>query len=317
MNCERHQERVGGASLRRRFSRAALHAGLCVGLAALFSAASLGSAAEARTYTVGGKAYTEQYVLAEITKQMLERAGLDARTRVGYATDKIRQAQLAGDIDISWDYSWTGYRIHLGYTEPKQPDEALRIVREADLENGLVWLNRSAVKNSATLAVNLDYAAENCIHSLEDLAQAIRNGLKVRFASDQECHKREDCLIGMQRAYDFKIPRDQIAVMNVAETHEALHERRAEIGVVYATDGKIPAYDLELLEDPKNVTNAYYITPVVSAAALEEEPKIRAVLDKIAAALDTQTSQDLHYRVDIVGQSVEEVARYFIKTKGL
>lgn len=317
MNCDLHIERTGEQPHARRAALAALQACLGACLAVWLSVAPLGSFAEARTYTVGGKAYTEQYVLAEITKQMLERAGLSARTRVGYATDKIRQAQLAGDVDISWDYSWTGYRIHLGFTEPKEPDEALRIVREADLENGLVWLNRSAVKNSAALAVNLDYAAENCIHSIADLAQAIRNGLKVRVASDQECHKREDCLIGLQRAYDFKIPRDQISVMNVAETHEALHERRAEIGVVYTTDGKIPAYDLELLEDPKSVTNSYYITPVVSSSALEEEPKIREVLDKIAAALDTETSQDMHYRVDIVGQSVEQVARFFIKTKGL
>ena len=292
--------------------RLAAYATLCFGLAALAAAP-----ATARTFTIGGKAFTEQYVLAEITKQMMEKAGLQARTRVGYATDKIRQAQLAGEVDISWDYSWTGYRLHLGFADAKDPDEALRIVRETDSENGLIWLTRSSVKNGSALAVNLDYAAEKCIHSVDDLAQAIRNGLKVRFASDQECHKREDCLIGMQRAYDFKIPKAQIDVMNVAETHEALHERRADVGVVYITDGKIPAYDLELLEDPKAVTNANYLTPVVASRALEEEPRIRAILEKIAGALDTETSQDLHYRVDIVGQPVEQVAAYFISAKGL
>lgn len=289
---------------------------LCACLAA--AALSLTAlAAQARTIIVGGKAFTEQYVLAEITKQMLERAGIEAQTRVGYATDKLRQAQLAGTVDVAWDYTWTGYRIHHGFTQDATPDEALRIVREADLENGLVWLARSRVKNSFALAVNLDFAAEHCIHSITDLAQAIRNGLKVKLASDQECFKREDCLIGAQRAYDFTVPKDQIDVMNVADTHEALRERKAEVAVVYTTDGKIPAYDLELLEDPKNTFAAFFLTPVVTTKALEEQPKLREVMDKISRAMDLGTSQDLHYRVDIVGQSVEQVARYFITSKGL
>lgn len=288
-------------------------------IAAVTAACALlgAAAAEARTFVVGGKAFTEQYVLAEITKQMLERSGLEAQTRVGYATDKIRQAQLAGDVDIYWDYSWTGYQIHHGFTEPRGADEALRMVREADLENGLVWLKRSRAQNSFALAVNLDFAAENCIHSMQDLAQAIRNGLKVRLASDQECYKREDCLLGAQRAYDFAIPQDRVEVMNVAQTHEALRERRAEVAVVYSTDGKIPAYDLELLEDSKTAFNPYYLVPVITSSALEEEPRLREIIEKIADALDTSTSQELHYRVDIVGQSVEQVAKYFITAKGL
>lgn len=284
---------------------------------ALAGALLFAAAAEARTYIVGGKAYTEQYVLAEVTKQMLEREGIESQTRVGYSTVDIRQAQLAGDVDISWDYTWIGYTVHHGFTEPRDADSALEEIRRLDVENGLIWLPRSKVNNSPALAVNLDFAAENCIHSLIDLSQALRNGLSVRMASDQECHKREDCLLGVQRAYDFKIPPENITVMNVAETHEALRLRRAEVAVVYVTDGKIPAYDLELLEDPKGAFNAYFITPVVSATALEETPRIRPLLERVAAALDTETLQDLNYRVDIVGQPVEQVARYFITSKGL
>ncbi|MEL6979117.1 MAG: glycine betaine ABC transporter substrate-binding protein [Pseudomonadota bacterium] len=287
----------------------------------LASALTLGlaasAAAQSRSFVVGGKAFTEQYVLAEITKQLLEKAGVPARTRVGYGTDTIREAQLAGEVDIAWDYTWTGYSMHLGFTEPRDPDAALAEVRETDRANGLIWLERSSVNNTYALAVNLDFAAENCIHSVEDLAQALRNGAAFRMASDQECHKRADCLLGAERAYNFKVAPERIAVMNVAETHEALRERRAEIAVVYTTDGKIPAYDLELLEDPRGVFNAYYLVPVVSARALEEEPRLKPILERIARSLDTATSQDLHYRVDIVGQPVDQVARYFIASKGL
>ncbi len=286
--------------------------------AALFAPAVAGhDAASARTYVIGGKAFTEQYVLAEVTRQLLAREGIDVQVRVGYATDQLRQAQLAGEVDISWDYTWTGYSFHLGLTEYQPVDAVLEIVRELDRDNGLVWLERSSVNNTYAFAVNLDFAAEACIHSLADLAAAMRNGMQLRLASDQECYKREDCLLGAQTAYDFVMPSEQIQVMNVADTYEALRERRAEVAVVYTTDGKIPAYDLQLLEDPESIFAEYYLVPVVREDALDEEPRIRTVLDNIARAVDTATLQDLHYRVDVVGQPIPEVAEYFIQLKGL
>ena len=288
-------------------------------LSAALAAAALLSASLARAepIVIGGKAFTEQYVLTEITRQVFEANGVEAVTRVGYATDAIRQAQLAGEVDVSWDYTWTGYAFHHGMTEPKSADDVLREVRELDEDAGLVWLERSNVNNTYAFAVNLDYAAEACIHSMEDLARAARNGLAVALASDQECHKREDCLLGAQRAYDFKVDQSGIEVMNVAETYEALRERRATVGVVYTTDGKIPAYDLELLEDSKSVFAEYFLVPVARADVLETEPKVGELLNEIARALDRDTQQDLHYRIDVVGQSIEDVASYFIALKGL
>ncbi len=176
--------------------RAAISCAAAIGLLTGLSP----EAAEARRFVVGGKAFTEQYVLAEITRQMLERAGIEAETRVGFATDEIRQAQLAGDVDISWDYTWTGYKFHHGMAEWKPADQVLDELRDLDEDVGLIWLERSKVNNTYAFAVNLDYAAEACIHSMEDLAQAMRNGLDIRMASDQECHKREDCLLGAQNA---------------------------------------------------------------------------------------------------------------------
>lgn len=302
-------------SLARRLRRTAFAAlsTLAIGASALVGA----DAASARTFVIGGKAFTEQYVLAEITRQLMEREGIDVRVRVGYATDTIRQAQLAGEIDIQWDYTWTGYAFHHGMTEYRPVGEVMEVVRELDLDNGLEWLEPSRVNNTYALAVNLDFAAEACIHSMPDLATAVRNGLQLRLASDQECYKREDCLLGAQEVYDFEIPSDMIDVMNVNDTYEALRERRAEVAVVYTTDGKIPAYDLEILEDPEGVFAEYFLVPVARTDALEEEPRIRAILNTISRTIDTSTLQDLHYRVDVVGQPIPEVAAYFIQSQGL
>lgn len=288
-----------------------------IAVAVGFTLTMLGTTADARTLVVGGKAFTEQYVMAEITKQLLEREGFQAQTKVGFATDKIREAQLAGELDITWDYTWSGYAFHHGLPGRPNVDEVMRRLRLVDEPQGLVWLDRSSVNNTYGLAVNLDWAAENCVHSLDDLANLVRSGANIRLASDQECHKREDCLLGVYKAYNFTLPEKNISVMNVAETFEALRERKADVGVVYMTEGKIPAYDLEVLNDPKVVFAEYYLVPVVRKATLAEFPKLKAILDKIVKAMDQATQQDLHYRIDVVGQPVNEVATYFIASKGL
>ncbi|MEO1328422.1 MAG: glycine betaine ABC transporter substrate-binding protein [Pseudomonadota bacterium] len=309
------RERPEGSGFSRRRALTVM-AGL--GGAALAAPHLLGRAvAQSRPLVIGGKAFTEQYVLAEITKQLLEKNGVASQTRVGYSTTAIREAQLGGEVDLSWDYTWTGWAVHHGRDGYRPPDEILSELRRLDQPEGLVWLQRSDVNNTYALAINLDFAAESCIHSMPDLAQALRNGLRLRLASDQECHQREDCLLGAQNAYNFVFPTEDIEVMNVADTYEALRERRAEVAVVYTTDGKIPAYDLELLQDPESVFAEYFITPVARTDAVAQAPIVQDALNRIARALDTATSQDLHYRVDVVGQPVDQVARYFISAKGL
>lgn len=291
-----------------------------LGGAALAASAAGGVVAQApaeRPLVVGGKNFTEQFVLAEIARQLLAREGFAVEARTGFATDEIRQAQLIGDVDITWDYTWTGYAFHHGFDEPLPADEVLDVLREVDVDNGLIWLNRSTVNNTYAFAVNLDFAAEACIHSMPDLAQALRNGMRLRFASESECPRRLDCLISAQSVYGFEFPADAITVVEAGQPVELLRERRAEVGVVFTTDGTIPAYDLELLADPEVVFAEYYITPVIREEIAVAQPAVRDLIERLTAALDTATQQELHYRVDIVGQSVEDVARFFLSTRAI
>lgn len=270
-----------------------------------------------RPLIVGGKNFTEQYVLAEIAKQLLVREGVAAESRVGFATDEIRQSMLLGDVDVAWDYTWTGYAFHHGFEEPLPADDVLEVLRDADADNGIIWLNRSTVNNTYAFAVNLDFAAEACIHSMPDLAQALRNGLPLRLASETECPRRLDCLLSAQAVYAFEFPQSSIIVVEAGQPVELLRERRAEVGVVFTTDGTIPAYDLELLADPDVVFAEYYITPVIREDVAAEQPLVRELIERLTAALDTATQQELHYRVDIVGQSVEDVARFFLSSRSI
>ena len=56
---------------------------------------------------VGGKNFTEQQIMAEMTAQLLKAKGFKVDKRAGLGTAPLRQAQEAGQIDVYWEYTGT------------------------------------------------------------------------------------------------------------------------------------------------------------------------------------------------------------------
>ncbi|MDP8919921.1 MAG: glycine/betaine ABC transporter substrate-binding protein, partial [Pseudomonadota bacterium] len=78
------------------WTRRACLAGALVALLSVY----LPQAALARTLVVGGKGYTEQLLMAELTSQLLTAKGFQVETRTGFDTNALRRAQEAGRIDL-------------------------------------------------------------------------------------------------------------------------------------------------------------------------------------------------------------------------
>src|SRR5690606_2842918 len=62
---------------------------------------------------------------------------------------------------------------------------------------------------------------------------------------------------------------------------------------------------------------SYFVTAVVRKKVLDKHPKLATYLNNIAAKLDTPTMTELNRRVDIDHESIEKVARDFLKQQGL
>ena len=92
-----------------------------------------------------------------------------------------------------------------------------------------------------------------------------------------------------------------------------------EIQVVngYSTDGMISAMKLKRLKDDKNLWPPYYIVPVVRKDALDANPKIADVLNRVSALLDDATMAELNYKVDGEKMEPKDVAHDFLKAKGV
>ena len=105
--------------------------------------------------------------------------------------------------------------------------------------------------------------------------------------------------------------------MDSGLTYQALNEDQVDVALVFATDGRISAFDFRVLEDDKGFFPNYALTPVVRTKTLEANPKLAEPLNALSAKLNDKALQKLNAEVDVEKKPVEAVATAFLKSAGL
>ncbi len=274
--------------------------------------------ASAASVIVGGKGFTEQLVLAEITGQYLTAKGYTVKLKTGMGTSLLRGALENKQVDLYWEYTGTAFlTFHKNKFENQSGEEIYKAVKAKDAENNIVWLNASAANNTYALAVRKIDAEAKGLKSLDDLAAKINAGDKLKLGCNIEFYKRDDGLKPLQKAYGFEFPRSAIKRMETGLVYKALKDGNVDVGLVFATDGRIPAFNFSVLKDTKNYFPAYAITPTVRKETLDANPDLAEYLNKLSGLFDDATMSALNAEVDVDKKSVNEVAKSFLKEKGL
>jgi osmoprotectant transport system substrate-binding protein len=89
------------------------------------------------------------------------------------------------------------------------------------------------------------------------------------------------------------------------------------VGLVFATDGRIPAFDFIVLKDTRNFFPAYAITPTIRKETLDAHPDLAEHLNKLSGLIDDAAMSKLNAEVDVKKKSVTEVAAGFLKANNL
>jgi len=275
------------------------------------------TAAHAQNIVVGGKNFTEQQIMASMTAQLLKARGFNPEVKAGMGSAVLRQAQENGQIDVYWEYTGTSLITYNKINDRMSPADTYAKVKELDAAKGLVWLNPSKANNTYSLAMNQDDAKKQGIVTISDLAKKVKDGGKLTFASNAEFYARPDGLKPLEQMYGFEFARDNVKRMDTGLVYQALKERQVDVGLVFATDGRIPAFNFVVLRDDKGYFPAYALTPVVRKQVLDANPKLADLLNGLSAKLDDATMARLNASVDVDKKTVEEVALGFLKQQGL
>ncbi|HSH49961.1 MAG TPA: glycine betaine ABC transporter substrate-binding protein [Halomonas sp.] len=286
-------------------------------LTGLLVAGAIATAAQAQEIVVSGKNYTEQLIMASMTAQYLEGLGYDVAQRDGMGSAVLRRAQENGQVDLYWEYTGTSLFVYNDVDEVLPAEETYQRVKALDAEKDLVWLNPSQANNTYALAIRRDTAEETGMASLSDLAQAINAGQELTFALNSEFYARDDGWRPLQQAYGFRVGRGDVKRMDTGLIYQALRNGDVDVGLVFATDGRIPAFDFEVLEDDQGFFPAYSMTPVARKETLEQHPKLAEQMNALSALFDDQTMARLNASVDVERRTIEDVARDFLVEQGL
>lgn len=267
--------------------------------------------------TVGGKNFTEQLILASMTSQYLEAWGYEVEERSGMGTSVLRKAQESGQIDLYWEYTGTSLISYNGVEEKLDPQETYDRVKQLDAEKGLVWLEPSDANNTYALAMRENQAETLSITSLSDLAEVINNGEALVLASNATFYSRDDGLRPMQERYGFEFGRRNVKRMDQGLTLPSLNQGEVDVAMTTATNGRIPALDLTVLEDDRQFFPNYALAPVVRQDTLEAHPELAAQLNILSGLLDDATMARLNAQVDVERETVEDVAAQFLEEQRL
>ncbi|CAE6937336.1 Osmoprotectant-binding protein OsmX [Paraburkholderia domus] len=278
---------------------------------------TFGSPVFATELTVGGKDFTEQYLMAEMTTQLLETKGYKVDKKDGMGTSIVRAALESGEVDLYWEYTGTSLVTFNKITAMMTSEESYAKVKELDGAKGLVWLSPSKVNDTYALAVREGNPHTSGIKTLSDLAAAYKAGKPLGMSAPAEFTRRQDGLIGLQKAYGFEAGIANVRPMDSGLVYAALANGNVDVAVCTTTDGRVEAMHLSLLKDDKHFFPNYVMVPVVRQATLQAHPDLRGILDSLSSKLDDATMQHLDGQVDVKKISVHDVARSFLKEKGL
>jgi osmoprotectant transport system substrate-binding protein len=274
-------------------------------------------AASAQALVVGGKGYTEQQIMAEMTAQYLRAKGFTVDKRSGLGTAALRQAQEGGQIDLYWEYTGTSLITFNKISEKMSGPQTYAKVKELDAAKGLVWLDPSRINSTYAIAMRAADAKARRIATLSDLAATVKGGTVLKFGSNAEFYARPDGLKPLEQTYGFEFGRENVVRMDTGLVPQALRDQQVDVGIMLALDGRVTAFDFVLLKDDKAFFPIYNSTAVVRKEALDKAPQLAGLLNALAAKLDDDVMRSLNGAVDIDRKTVEEVATGFLKSNGL
>ena len=195
--------------------------------------------ASADPVIIGSKKFTESYVLAEIAKQSLERAGIKAEHRQGMGgTIILWEALRGGGIDVYPEYTGTIAEEML-----KQPGASIAQIRDALSAQGIAMTDDLGFNNTYALVMRRDRSEQLGLKTISDL----RAHRELKFGLTHEFLERRDGWRPLSERYQL-VP-SQVLGIDHALGYAALSKGEIDVKDAYSTDAKIGDYGLVTLID--------------------------------------------------------------------
>jgi osmoprotectant transport system substrate-binding protein len=269
----------------------------------------------AQTVKVGSKNFTEQFIVAEIYAQALDRAGIKAQTRTNLGATLIAHAALLnGDIDLYPEYTGTALAHVVKGDLSGSPEQIYIRVKDYYEKNlHLTLLEPTHIDNAYAIVVLPETASRYKLKSLSDLGPASKN---LSFGAEGSFADRIDGLPGMNRVYGIRF-KEFRNLAKLGIRYSALTSRNIDVSFGFSTDWQIAEDRLVVLDDDKHLFPPYFLVPVIRQDTLAKNPKIAEVLNKVSRLLTTENMRAMNTAVERDKEEPKDVATEFLKQRGI
>lgn len=300
----------------------ALAAVLGIALFALTACASGGNgeggadSASSDPIEIATKPMTEQYILGEMLKALVEDAGYEANVTkgIGGGTNNIQPAMERGDFDLYPEYTSSGWVLVLDHKAEGVDDAEMleKLKDEYQANFGMTWVGMYGFNNTFTVAVRDEVAQQHNLKTTSDLAAVAP---ELVFGGNPDYIEREDGFPVLTETYGLTFK--QVMDIDIGLKYQALRNGDIDVTNGFTTDAQLAAGGVTTLEDDKHLQVNYFCSTVVRQDALDSHPGLEEALMKMDGILSDKEMAELNYKVEVEGQDEATVARDFLVSKGL
>jgi glycine betaine/choline ABC-type transport system substrate-binding protein len=274
------------------------------------------AANKGKTVTIGSKNFTEEFILGEIYSQALQAAGYTVKKQLNLGSEQIAyRAVKSGQVDAYPEYTGTALTsfFKMKATAVPHDEQAAYQLAKADFAKvNLTALPTTAFTDSNGVGMLKATADKLGIANISDLTD---KASQLRFSGTPECPQRPDCLLGLKDVYGLKFKK--VTAVDPSLRHTVLTTKKADVSIVYTTDGQLAQGKELLLKDDKHLFPPYNVTLVFKTDKLSAlGPDAQKTIELVQTGLTTEAMQELNSRVDIDKQTPKQVAADYLKESG-
>ncbi len=266
-----------------------------------------------KTYVVGAKNFSEQFILASMIGDRLRAAGASVQRTDGLGSAVAFRALASSDIDVYVDYSGTLWTNVLGRKDsPPREVMLAELTRVLKDRYGVTVLGALGFENAYALTMRGDQARRLNIRTIADLAPhapAMTLGGDLEFLS-----RPEWAAIRSAYGLSFRARKSY----NPTFMYRALEGGEADVISAFSSDGRIAAEHLVVLGDPRRAIPAYDAVLLVAPKDSGDE-RLKAALRPLVGriAVDKMRQANLMVDRDQDKRAPEDAARWLEAAVGL
>lgn len=278
-----------------------------------------GGAKETNNIKIASKPMTEQYILTEILKQLIEYdtdLTVEITKGIGGGTTNIHPALLKGDFDLYPEYTGTAWAFVVKRSDIPADGQMYGTMweelQQAYAVLGLEWIGLYGFENKFTIAVRNEIVQPYGITTLSQLAAVTP---QMIFGANPDYYEKADGFTPLCETYGLQFKKAVDLDMGLKYT--AIENGSVDAINAFTTDARLAQAPVTTLEDDKHFVTNYYCGTVVRTDTLQKYPELRQTLEKMDGLISTEDMIYMNAEVEINGKDEISVARSFLTAKGL